>query len=230
MALDPKRQQFVDEFLCSLNLRQAAIAAGWPKKTTHADAQRLVDEDPEVFKAIQEGFEKRKEQYGIKQEDIIRHWWELANLDMNELVEFRRNNCRYCHGIGHEYQYTVVEYLKAKRRDPDLPEHPAGGYGFKPSARPNPDCPECGGDGVEQLFIKDSRDLTGVARKAYGGVKLSRNGMELVASNRESAMENVAKHFGMFPELFQVSGPNGGPIQQQVVLSPEDSYKKMLDG
>lgn len=65
--------------------------------------------------------------------------------------------CRYCWGKGHHWQWkSRREYQAAlvtgDLDDPDLSDR--GGFGYRPSRGPNPDCPECDGCGTQDTLQK----------------------------------------------------------------------------
>lgn len=76
MALNPKQQRFVEEYLCDLNATQAAIRAGYSERTAYSQGQRLL-KHAEVQKAIIEGQQKRAERVELSQD------WVLARLIEN---------------------------------------------------------------------------------------------------------------------------------------------------
>ena len=47
----------------------------------------------------------------------------------------------------------------------------ASGIGYDPRCDPHPDCPECFGEGVVKVFVKDTRDLSPMAERLYAGVE-----------------------------------------------------------
>ncbi len=50
-----------------------------------------------------------------------------------------------------------------------------GGFGFDPKAEPHPDCPECGGEGMEDVHVADTRKLRGPAKVLYAGAKRNKH-------------------------------------------------------
>lgn len=58
MALTPKQQRFVEEYMVDLNATQAAIRAGYSAKTAHVQGPRLLG-NVGVAAAIQSGVTKR---------------------------------------------------------------------------------------------------------------------------------------------------------------------------
>lgn len=75
---------------------------------------------------------------------------------------------------------------------------PQGGTGYDPRKDPSMDCRECFGQGEEFVFPKDTRDLSPAAKLLYAGVKKTEKGFEIKMQSQQVALENVAKHLGMF--------------------------------
>jgi phage terminase small subunit len=69
--LTAKQAKFVEEYLKDLNATQAAIRAGYSKKTANAAAGRLLV-NVSVKKAIQEAQKKLSEEALVTQADVIR--------------------------------------------------------------------------------------------------------------------------------------------------------------
>ena len=219
MALTDKQRRFAEEYLVDLNGTQAAIRAGYSKKTAKFIASQLLHSE-EVHQYLVQRREEIAKNTDITPEKVLRLWWEQANVDINEIVEYRRENCRHCWGIDHQYQWTEGQFKEAQERaaqqNGKSPEC-AGGFGFVQTRAPHPDCPECGGEGHGYLHIKDSRKLKGGARRLYNGVQIGKDGTKVLMLDRDKALENVARHLGMFVERKEITGKNGAPIQHQAL-------------
>lgn len=62
----------------------------------------------------------------------------------------------------------------------------------------DPQCSECRGEGVGRVFVHDTRQLRGRARRLYAGLKQTRDGVQILLRNQDKALELVAAHLGMF--------------------------------
>jgi phage terminase small subunit len=85
-TLTSKQDRFVAEYLVDLNATQAAIRAGYSKKT----AQRIGSENlskPLIAAAIQKSMTKRSERTDIKADDVIR---ELAKIAFANMEDYTR--------------------------------------------------------------------------------------------------------------------------------------------
>lgn len=84
MKLTPKQERFVEEYLIDLNATQAAIRAGYSKKT----AGQIGDENlkkPQIKKAIEEAKEKRSERTEITQDRVLQELARIAFFDIRRL-------------------------------------------------------------------------------------------------------------------------------------------------
>ncbi len=70
MSLTPKQQLFVAEYLLNLNATQAAVRAGYSKKTAYSVGHENLKK-PEVAAPIQEAMEARSERTGVTQDQVI---------------------------------------------------------------------------------------------------------------------------------------------------------------
>lgn len=218
-GLNPKQRRFADFYLISLNATDAYRKAGYTGKTDGAarvEAHRLVTH-PNVEAYIAKRQAALQEKLEITQERVLKYWWDVATVNVNELVEYRRNCCRHCWGVGFSYQWTTEEYdratrkhlldcTKAEAKGRPAPEPPdgAGGDGFDRNREPNPQCPECAGEGYGYPHYHDSRRLSPQAMLLYDGVKITKEGIEVLKLDRAKAMDNVARYLGMFKEKIEV--------------------------
>ena len=223
MPLTPKQQRFVDEYLIDLNATQAAIRAGYSARSAAVEGARLLT-NAKVGAAVAAAQSARATRTQITADAVLTRWWSIATADPNELIEQRRTCCRYCHGTDHRYQRTAEEwrrheaYVAAQQcgdtaaasgiRDAEQAAEgptwtladPLGGPGFNATRPPAPDCPECHGEGVERTFVHDTRHLAPAARMLYAGVKVTKDGLQVLMQDQGAALVNVAKHLGMFTE------------------------------
>lgn len=216
MALTPKQQAFVDEYLVDLCGSKAAIRAGYSAKTARHIASQMLDKT-EIQTAIKAAMEKRSERTEITADMVLRRWYDLMTADPNELVQYRRHACRHCHGAGHAYQWRdIVEFEEAQTKatqNKRAAPTDEGGYGYTTKAAPHPDCPRCDGDGHERAFFADTRNLSDKGRALYAGIKQGRDGLEVLMHDPQKAWDNVARHLGMFKDRLELTGKDGGPVE-----------------
>lgn len=159
---------------------------------------------------------------------------EVLRADASDLITHRRLNCRHCHGVGHAYRWrdeaefwgelarvaAVIEAWDPKRgRPPELPTD-EGGYGWRRTAMPAPDCPQCEGEGHGDVYVADIRTRSGPARRAYAGVELKKDGsVKLVMRDKEAARAMLAKFAGVVDDKVTLSGVVG--LTPVTAMSPE---------
>ena len=214
MSLTPKQRRFVNEYCVDENATQAAIRAGYSESGAGVQGHENL-KNPKIAAAIKERMEELAVAASITPEWVVGQWAKIAQADPNDIVQVRRTCCRHCHGFGHQYQWTEAEYSAAVDRAVDSSK-PApdgmGGFGFDPKASPNPDCPECGGLGIEDVHVADTRKLRGAARVLYAGAERTRNGIKINMRDKDAAVANLARYLGMMVDKKEFSGPGGGPI------------------
>ena len=215
--------------LPSGNASDAYRRAGYSAKDVDVAGPRLLG-NVGVAAAIKEGrarvVAKADEEFDIRLSDVLFRLKQIASVDRNELTQYRRGACRYCHGIEHHFQWKTprefteaVELHKLKGEAAaanHLPPKMEGGYGYKITADPNPDCPECAGLGIGYTVFADTTKLSPGARILFGGVKETKNGLQVVMPGRLAALIAIGKHLGMFPERHEHTGKSGKPIETRV--------------
>lgn len=214
--LTARQQAFVQEYLVDLNGTQAAIRAGYSKATAESQASRLLT-NVKVQEAIAAGQARRSEKTAITAEMVLERYWMIATANPNELVQFRRTNCRYCYGDDHQYQWRDEgEFVAAMRRaqeDGDkVKPNDDGGYGFNPTLHPHPKCPKCYGEGIGTSHPMDTRNLSPQALALFAGVKQTKEGLEIKMHDQLSALTNVARHLGMFNDKLTLQGSKEHPL------------------
>ena len=214
--LTAKQQRFVEEYLIDLNGKQAAIRAGYSRKTAEVQGSRLLS-IAKVAAAIAAAQDARSERTEITADMVLQHWWAIAKANANDLIQLRRVCCRHCYGIDFEHQWVDADEFNTAMKlaamvenaDPRTFPTDNGGYGFNKTLVPHRDCPKCFGEGHETVFAHDTRQLRGAARMLYAGVKVTRDGLEVKMRDQDKAMENVARHLGMFKDKVEVTNPDG---------------------
>ena len=82
--LTPKQKRFVDEYLIDLNATQAAIRAGYSKKTAYSMGQENLKK-PEIKRAIQKAMQKQQERTEITQDRVLLEYARIAFFDPRKL-------------------------------------------------------------------------------------------------------------------------------------------------
>ncbi|HTG26096.1 MAG TPA: terminase small subunit [Reyranella sp.] len=201
--LPPKQARFVELYVVDLNASKAYREAyNCTDKVAETNGPRLLG-NARVAEAIKVANLARSERTGITADEVIRDLIAIVRTDRNELVENQLVPCRYCYGKDFKYQFTPRELdrvkeaydTKATKKTPDFDSQ--GGVGYTIKKAPNPACPECFGDGIHRVVLKDSRRLSPGAKLVYSGVKETKDGFEMKMESREFAWSLLAKHLGI---------------------------------
>ena len=146
-GLSEQQALFVHWFLLTKSRVDAYRKAGYKCRATTSTRLPAVYRNINVQRAIRDGPECQQKRYGAELDEIVHQLVSIARADPNDLVQYRRVNCRYCWGENHLYQWRdIAEFDKAaeKANDDGKPAPDYGGLGFVENLDPNPECPICG--------------------------------------------------------------------------------------
>lgn len=204
---------FIDSYVVNHNGGKAAVDAGYAVSSSRVRAHEIMKR-PQVIAELARRAAKSEQVSGVTAARVLQESFNILTANVNDLVEFRRNCCRHCYGIDNGYQRTTAEYNAAfrehamavkknerKRKDDreDIGEFDQkGGIGFDARKPPNPECQVCFGDGIGEPFYKDTRSLSPAALSLYAGVKVTKDGAQMLLLDKSAAMERLFKHFGLF--------------------------------
>lgn len=87
MALNPKQRRFVEEYLVDLNATQAAIRAGYSKKTAQEQGSRLLS-NVMVAEAIQVAQQARSRRTEITQDRVLNELAKIGFADIRKVVRW----------------------------------------------------------------------------------------------------------------------------------------------
>ncbi len=233
-----KQRLFVKEYLIDRNATRAYMAAyGSTWRTANVSASRvmkhpsvraLIDSEPVSVKVIDRDPQTRAETIlDITKEMVIQRYWDIANADPNDLIQYKRTCCRHCWGNNHRYQwrdereYNDACLAQKPDKDGKMPDPPPliGGYGYNPNKDPNPKCPECDGDGFAYVHANDTRKLTGSAKRLYAGVKKTKEGFEIKMHDPMEALNKIARLQGYFEKDNQQKAVTFNVLKQMFTVS-----------
>lgn len=83
MALTKKQKAFIQEYLVDLNATQAAIRAGYSKKTAYSIGQENLTK-PEIQQALQEAQKRREKRTEVTQDYVIAKLREIVEKDASD--------------------------------------------------------------------------------------------------------------------------------------------------
>lgn len=219
-------RRFCFEYVQDCNATRAYMRAtrNTNDRSASVQATRLLA-NPNIRARVEEERRELQARAGVTTEDLIRRLLAIATADPRELSEHIIESCRWCHGEGHGYHRTAIEYerdrrewevhgrqriggtylsaRKAKAREkvmggPAEEFEEQGGPGFDPAQPPHPHCPQCHGHGVGRTLFKDTRLLSPGAAMLYLGTKEGKEGIEIKTLNPMDALEKLARILGSY--------------------------------
>jgi len=256
-GLTEKQARFVDHYAGYRNATQAYDfafdARGGKYETRRSEGQKLLH-DPRVQAAIKARQAVAVQESGMGVAWLLERFLRIANADPRELIGLKVGCCRRCYGEGHEFQWRQHEYLEEMRKVDQAnaqreaggwrtkaaqPEAPypdiAGGFGFNATLPPLEDCPHCHGEGVERFVPRDTDKLSDDALLLYGGVKVKKDGYEIIIADQSKAAELAGRIMGAFNDKLQVSGAIGamvavGDLRKVDPAEAAKAYRDMVAG
>lgn len=218
-GLSDKQKAFVREYLVDLNATQAAIRAGYSRKTADRTGHENLKK-PEIAAEIARQTAERMKRLDLDADDLLRRAATIVTTDPRELTGHHIGACRYCYGLDHDYQWKTKREWQAacEQAEARKKERPGceGGFGYNITKRPHHDCPECNGLGVPYVRFADTRDLSPAAQVLFEGVKQTKEGLEIIQASKAEAFKVLAKAKGLMVDKHEVTGKNGQPIEHRV--------------
>jgi phage terminase small subunit len=214
-VLTEQEGKFLEAYWQTGNKAEAYRRAFDPfvSSVTASKRGQALAEHPLIVEGMKYMREQVVERTGVTASDVLLRFLDIADADPDELIGLRVGCCRYCYGDGGGYQWRQREYMeavaKAEKNDDPLPDI-AGGFGYDHTAAPNHDCEECRGEGIERVVARDTSKLSPGAKLLYGGVKQTKNGIEIIMADRVKARESVARIIGAFDDKLRLSGAVAG--------------------
>lgn len=215
----------------------------WKDEVVWTEASKLANNN-KVCIRVKQLQEKACQENEITVEKVLKRYWDIATANPNDIMQYRRECCRHCYGINHEYQWkNEKEFfeaeeqrqqeideaeeanrhkrVKSKHTKVPRPLENLGGYGFDPLLSPHAKCPQCNGEGRERAFFQDTRHLQGAAKLLYAGVEISRDGLKIKTHDQKAALDKVAAWLGMDKKT--LSGDKENPL-----LPPQPAVTRIV--
>jgi phage terminase small subunit len=209
--LKPLEEAFAEATLKHATITDAykavANVSHWKPSTINRVAKAMFN-DERVYARIVELRNEAAKDTVMEAAEVLRDLVDIHKADPNELIQYRRVNCRHCHGVDFAYQWVnprefqqkidKLRNMAASVRRRQVEPTDEGGYGFHSQREPNPDCPMCGGMGVGSVWLADTRFLSPRAKKLYAGVKVGKDGqIEVKMRDQDLALTHIARFRGM---------------------------------
>lgn len=121
MALNAKQRRFVEEYLVDLNATQAAIRAGYSKKTAQEQGSRLLS-NVMVAQAIELAQAKRSERTEITQDMVLRELAKIGFSDIRKVMRWGETMLRMDadkDGVDVEVAYHGIALIDSSEIDDD---------------------------------------------------------------------------------------------------------------
>lgn len=207
---------FCQEYLKDLNAARAGREIGIKSRqnVTPVFAREDVQDRIAYLKS------ERAKELKIEQVDVLQRLWGIATADPNELVKYKLVNCRHCWGVDHQFQWRdEAEFEEAlnqaiaeeKEIQNEMPDYQAtypndeGGYGYRRTKPPHPECPKCDGEGKGYVHVEDTSNLSETAKLLYAGVEQGKEGIKVKMHDQVAVLQLVGKHIGMFVEQKKIN-------------------------
>lgn len=176
----------------------------------------------------------KKQEFSVT--EVLRHWVNIATANPADLIAYQRRCCRHCYGINNNYQWNEMEFATQCAQaisDRKLPPTASGGFGFRPDRDPVISCNNCYGEGVQSVFVADTRNLKGKAKFLYAGLKQTRDGVQVLMRDQDEALRNISKYLGMDKKRVELTGADGLPLMaiSNITNDPIEAaniYKKIM--
>lgn len=178
---------------------RAGVMAGYAPASAHVKVTALLRSPRgRRYKAEVEAESVRRQRIDI--DEYVRLNYQVATLRITDVAEYWTPPCRHCWGANHEHQRDHAEMEQDLRRYEATPASevrngvrcqtkppfdPMGGDGYDLRTPPNPDCPNCRGEGdvrnkvgpilkdFDRMPLAAQVAITGFKRRADGSVELS---------------------------------------------------------
>lgn len=231
--------------------RQNYKTEGWGAQAVAREAEKL-SRSPDVALRIEELTKSKVTQaqgeFDMTVKKLLQVFIEIAFTNPNELVAVVAGACRHCWGEGGLYQWKEREYEEAlvdwqravrawerdggKGDEPEMPD-PAGGFGYRFTADPNPECHKCEGLGLERVNIRDTTKLSPGALHLYRGAQPTANGYKILFADKDKALDSIGRMLGAFDDRLRVDLKGAVASLQLTTSDPQEAaraYATMLTG
>jgi len=233
--------------------RQNYKTDGWGAQAVAREAEKL-SRVPDVALRLEKLTEKKvttaSGEFDMTVKKLLQTYIEIAFTDPNELSRVEVGACRHCWGLNGEYQWKEREYTKAladwqrahyawdtkapdrRGEEPQMPE-PAGGFGYRFTAQPNPHCSECEGRGLEFVRVMDTTKLSPGALHLYRGVQQTKDGIKVLFGDKDKALDSIGRMLGAFDDRLRVDLRGAVASLQLTTSDPQEAaraYQTMLTG
>lgn len=214
--ITPKQQMFAEVYVLTGNMSEAyrsAYTITDRRSSWHRTEAREVLAKPQVLRYVRELQRAAAQGVMVDVQELIAS--DLAIVQAAQHAEgiswHEWRNCRHCYGIDGAYQWIDTnEYgvalarwmddnaiREARKVEPAPMPTDEGGYGFIGAGEPNIRCKQCEGRGHQHTLVQDTSKL-GPAHPLYKGMKVTKNGIEVLLHDVDKAKERLYRATGSF--------------------------------
>lgn len=159
---------------------------------------------------------------------LVRELEEIVDADVTELIHIRNGACRWCWGVGGMYQWkdevelerAIMDAIQRQKPTPEC----EGGFGYSFLREPASDCKKCEGEGIQQVRLAPSDQLSRGARRLYKGLECNPDGSvkKLLLHDQLAARQELHRIRGMHIERSVSVNMNGNlPNAKEIAANPE---------
>lgn len=199
MPLTDKQQRFVEEYLVDLNATQAAIRAGYSAKTAGQQGERLL-KNVEVQSAVSAAQQARSKRTNITADRVLQELAKIGFSDIRKAVQWGATVMVPV--TPDDPQAVFVKTIDPMEDDEKLMAVKA----HTPMA----------------LIPSDQIDDDTAA--AISEVRQTPQGLAFKMHDKKGALVEIGRHLGMFKDKVEVTGRDGGPVEQiAATMTPEQA-------
>lgn len=206
-ALDEKEKLFVHEYLQDFNASRASKIVGYKYPISLKNL-------PNCYEVVKKLVAYRCHQLALNPNQVLNLWAQMIAWDANELSRMWVHCCPVCWAQNVPAQSTITaiyqERLKWEDNESKL-EATVEGYRARPfpedkyeewdkRKEPNPDCPNCHGNGFSEVVYGDTKNLSPIGKIMYNGVTVGKGGVNFILMSKENALKNLATALELFRE------------------------------
>jgi len=230
--LTQKQDNFLQKYLECGNASDAyrfAYQADNMKRAAINKAAAALLQHPVISGRVKKHRSEMAEKVGYGRKELFQDFVDIATADPNELIQGRQECCHFCHGEDHKYQWSEHEFAEAKelagagkRPEPQI----EGGFGYNPNIPPHKECPACHGNGNFRPQIMDTRYLSPAAKKLYRGIKVTKDGFQVLMGDQDGARQMIGRMLGVYDQKVTLKNETPPASPDDIKnLSPADASK-----
>lgn len=116
--LPAKQQMFIKEYLIDLNATQAAIRAGYSKKTAGQIGDEILKK-PEIARAIQKAMDERSKRTEITADAVLQELAKLGFSNIKNVYDEETGELSHVCALDDNVTAAITEVRETTRRDKD---------------------------------------------------------------------------------------------------------------